>query len=555
MARTVPVHTGYTIVNGTGTGPNGNRIDVWVEYLLGQADVAGNCTPITAYFYAALNPNYSSTTAYSTGLNASFTVDTVAGSAVSRGAYDFTSPAKVNLLGSFSGNIAHDSQGNKTLTFEGRFTTQSSYITGGTIRASVTLPPIAQVPAIAAEPATLGEKCCVSWTPTAADHSFTLQFSLGQWNLTTERIATGSTEKLTYTDTVLPLEVARQFPEKTGTMLLTLTAYQAEKVLGTSTASFTVTVPENQQTCPTVTAVLTPECELFPGLYVQRLGKVRAAAEAQDPLGAQIKAVRLQVGNTTWEDTVSGFLEQSGTLPVTVTAESSRGFTGTWKSEIRVYSYNSPRLLRADAYRCLSDGTADPGGTFLALKAEHSFSSLDGANTCTLRWRYKQENGSYGPWQEITPIVQGVVLEKNMAYAVQIRTADSAGSTEVRTFAIAPEQVYMHRTKNALGLGGYAEGSDILDLYWKVRARKGVSGAYIAAAQDDFTLRFTSESENQGAFLIGCGVCGVVQLSAGEATWEGTEGVSVTAGEEGIAVTLPQVHGQVLILSPDPMEI
>ena len=57
MARTVPVHTGYTIVNGTGTGPNGHRIDVWVEYLLGQAEMAGNCTPITAYFSAALNPN------------------------------------------------------------------------------------------------------------------------------------------------------------------------------------------------------------------------------------------------------------------------------------------------------------------------------------------------------------------------------------------------------------------------------------------------------------------------------------------------------------------
>ena len=32
MARTTPVHAGYSIINGSGTGPNGYRIHVWVEY-------------------------------------------------------------------------------------------------------------------------------------------------------------------------------------------------------------------------------------------------------------------------------------------------------------------------------------------------------------------------------------------------------------------------------------------------------------------------------------------------------------------------------------------
>ena len=35
MARTTPVHSGYTIINGVGSGTNGGRIDVWVEYKLG----------------------------------------------------------------------------------------------------------------------------------------------------------------------------------------------------------------------------------------------------------------------------------------------------------------------------------------------------------------------------------------------------------------------------------------------------------------------------------------------------------------------------------------
>ena len=36
MARTTPINSGYTVVStGVGTGTNGDRIDVWVEYLIG----------------------------------------------------------------------------------------------------------------------------------------------------------------------------------------------------------------------------------------------------------------------------------------------------------------------------------------------------------------------------------------------------------------------------------------------------------------------------------------------------------------------------------------
>jgi hypothetical protein len=109
MARKTPVHSGYTIINGSGTGTNGGRIDVWVEYSLGTQSVTGNYTPVTAYFYAALNPSYTSSTSNAAGLNSSFSVGGVAGQGVANGAYDFTASSKVNLLGSFSGNIPHNS--------------------------------------------------------------------------------------------------------------------------------------------------------------------------------------------------------------------------------------------------------------------------------------------------------------------------------------------------------------------------------------------------------------------------------------------------------------
>ncbi len=142
MARTTPVNSGYTIINGQGTGANGNRIDVWVEYKVGAGNVVSNSTPFTAYFYTALNPSYTSTTENTAGLNSTFRVDGKTGTGVTNGAYNFTSSSKVNFLGSYSGNIPHGADGSKSVSIVGSFTTLSSYISGGNISATTALPKI-----------------------------------------------------------------------------------------------------------------------------------------------------------------------------------------------------------------------------------------------------------------------------------------------------------------------------------------------------------------------------------------------------------------------------
>ena len=387
MARTTPVHSGYTILNGAGTGTNGHRIDVWVEYKLGAADVSANATLVTAYFYAALNPNYTSTTAYAGGLNSQFRVGNTQAEGVTGGDYDFSSAGKLHLLGSFQGNIPHKVDGTGTVRFQGSFTTLSSYISGGTLDKSVTLPPIPRAAQVAADGAVLGEKCCVRWTPASKNHSFALTFTLGDWSAATARLYPATTGSFTYTGQVLPLEAAKQFPGSTEQMMVTLTTYEGNRVLGTTTDTFSVTVPENNHTCPQVTAVLSPVCDPFPGKYVQRLGKVRAKVTASDPLGASVTGITITDGSTTTAGTLSAHLARAGAVTVTVTATNSRGFTGKFQQEITVLPYEAPRILQSQACRCREDGTPDPGGTHLFLDAQADCSPVGGSNLCVLRWR------------------------------------------------------------------------------------------------------------------------------------------------------------------------
>ena len=561
MARTTPVHTGYTIVNGVGTGTNGHRIDVWVEYKAGTANIAGNYTPVTAWFYAALNPGYTSTTAYAGGLNSSFFVNGTQAEGVSGGDYDFSSADNVHLLGSFQGNIPHNADGTKELTFQGSFTTNSSYISGGSIQKTVSLPAIPRAAAVTAAAAILGEKCAVRWTPAAKDHSFGLTFTLGDWSAITPRIYPDSTAAYVYRGQILPLEAARQFSGTSGQMEVKLTTYSGNAVLGSTTANFSVTLPENDHTRPQVMATLSPDCPAFPGEYVQHLGKVAAQVNATDPLGAAITGVQITVGTVTTEGTLSAYLETAGAVTVQVRATNSRGFTGTFQATIQVLPYEAPRFTLCQAYRCSSEGNEDASGTYLYLAAAAVWSPVKGYNKAVLRWQYKLAGGSYSDWQTLTAgVAPGVALLPEKAYLVHLEVTDTAGARASAEIPIPTEQVYMHRTAKAMGLGGYAQGENVLDLHWDLVARGGINGAYICTAtlSNNRTLRFLA-SDKQSVLIFGyCDrpIQGLLSISAEGCTWTGTAGVSATQNSGQITLTLPGAGtGKLVLISPYPIHI
>ncbi len=143
MARTEPVHEGYTIINGTGTGSNADRIDVWVEYKVVSQSTEDNQSRVIAYFYTARKAEESSDTWGGDGGYSSFSVNGVSGTGLwDDHAYDFriTTPMK---MGGFDRDITHNQDGTKTVAVAGSFSTASSFISGGYIPAkNVTLPTI-----------------------------------------------------------------------------------------------------------------------------------------------------------------------------------------------------------------------------------------------------------------------------------------------------------------------------------------------------------------------------------------------------------------------------
>ena len=106
--------------------------------------------------------------------------------------------------------------------------------------------------------ATLGLACsirCVNNTSSTRDNWIKFKFSLGNWSYTTPIFKKTSAGSFTYTDYTFPYEVAEQFPNApSGKMTVDLYTYTNEygyKQIGNaSSKTFTVTLPENDDTKP-----------------------------------------------------------------------------------------------------------------------------------------------------------------------------------------------------------------------------------------------------------------------------------------------------------------
>ena len=405
---------------------------------------------------------------------------------------------QINIEGSWVMNETYD---------KGWFPYQAKYATASI---PVTLPMLASASTITqASNVTLGNNCSVTWTPQAASFRYKLRFSIGNWSYTTGPIHPNKTSSYTYNLYTFPIDVANQIHTRTGTMTVTLYTYSdsgATAQIGSAdTEEITVTVPETDATRPTVSMHLDPVSDLsspFNTLYIQ--GKTQVMAMFLDistKYGADWLALGFTVDGIEYGDPyISGYLSKDGVQTIKGYVKDTRGYYGYCENQITVIPYSKPKVQAVAgennivAIRCDKDGNINGSGTYLKIKAKIGYEKVisDGVqnNFGKIQYRYRAEGGLWPEtWETILDtktatsdeVVTGVLLngaldvKKN--YQVQVRAIDDLEESEPITLSVASEYVYMHRPARgkSMGLGGYVKGDGNLDIYWRTKARGGLS--------------------------------------------------------------------------------
>ena len=466
--RTVPVNEGYTIITGTGEGTNKAYLDVWLEYGVTQ-DIQANTSSIHLLLYAQCTK--SSTTSYPY-------TEKFGGVGIDGGAlvmletsYDF-SDYKVNKFGEHTFVVAHNTDGTKAVTLHGEFETNSTYLAGGHVEATVQLPQIPRAAEIGTiSNAVCGQDVTVGWVPKLSGHSFKVRLSVGEWN---EVVTTGPVEGAQTKSILIPMNVAAQITNNaTGSMTVTLETYSGEVKLGEDSKEVTITVPQVAETLPGVTLELSYG-NMFNGLLLQGVSTLTATITGTGKYGATTTA-KLYVDTEAMGSTENILLTGYGKVTVSAIVTDSRGFSATTSQDIDVTAYSAPKVVNVSAYRCYADGSKSVDGKYLRISATRSYSKIT-RNGCSIWYQVNDgdkviihDQGAGSDTVE-TGALMGGTLDNTETFNITVGCTDTVGKSGSTVIVIPRMAVHNHKTSNGWGFGGMCDFPG-MDVHWGAKFR------------------------------------------------------------------------------------
>lgn len=305
-------------------------------------------------------------------------------------------------------------------------------------------------------------------------------------------IATVSSDTANWTPSY---DLAKLIPALTsGTGTLKCTTYNGTASVGTKSVTITVIVPENDTTRPSFTAdglKLTPITglpEAFAGMYMRGKTGLKAEFTASSTYST-IKEYTLITGNqnAVGNPATIDLLVSEGEVKVTGKVTDARGFSTSVTVTITVMAYRNPKVTPYSGYsdviceRAKSNGELSADGTYLAIRAGKSFSSviLNGKemNSCALHYRWKPNDvDAYSEWitlladgsaeTEISLLVGNVVSSLQKSYMVEIEAVDALEGSHKLTFQIMTEAIsfVLYDGPDGAGFGKYPEAPHVVDI-------------------------------------------------------------------------------------------
>lgn len=371
--------------------------------------------------------------------------------------------------------------------------------------------PDATVPAISADNIAMGDTVTITMSKNADVYTHDLTYSLKASGSSTVSatgiIASGISSQYQWT---VPLILASEIPSATqGIITVTCKTLFNDSTteVGTETASFTVTVPNNSTTQPKVTMTLSPVSDLpsaFSNVYVAGKSKVKVSYVATSDYST-IKSYHTEFlsGESSENPYTSGILSNAGTFDITGKVTDARGYSTKKNGSINVIEYSRPRIIPVDGNssivckRCNSDKTPDPGGVYLLIQIGRKYSKVVSGNTqnnyCKLTYRYKtdaQPDSEYSTPVELLAktastdyvdvILSGVVTSNTTAYDIQLIAEDDVGEKDTVTITIPTAFVTLHSPNGGHGLtiGGYHDPAkyDVFNCFFDAEFQGNVQG-------------------------------------------------------------------------------
>lgn len=335
-----------------------------------------------------------------------------------------------------------------------------------------------------AKDVSFGDACQITWTPPSASFYYKLKFVLGERSEEVGPFCPGVTTSYPYADYIIPCEFASEIPNSTSaTMSATLYTYDSsacDNIIGTaSTATFTVTVPDNEDFAPKIdSAIATVNNKSSSAIQdwdvaISGHSRIDIDATASGAYGSTISSFTIDLSTTVTPSLesdyptlkyTSGLITVPGRKQYIITCTDSRGRVSSQYivNEVVVLPYSSPRITKFTVSKNTKE-TDDVSDDRMIVVGEWGFDRVnDGEkdlNSTTAVVYYKQSTANewtlHGGALESGKAfeIDELELDDTRSYNFKIVVTDSVGTVVQKEAFSSTTTVLMDFQAGGKGLG------------------------------------------------------------------------------------------------------
>lgn len=399
------------------------------------------------------------------------------------------SPNGTDTLLSGTTTVAHDSDGNKTISVSGSISGKIS----GSVSGSLTLSSIGRASSLGVSGNTIGS--AVTLTITAADSNFrhAVTFTYGTYYTTIlSNVLPG-----TYTWTP-ELTICNQVPNGTSlTGTLYISTWYSGNFVADKSFSYTLNVPDSVK--PTISSVDyfdTEGCYAKYGALVQHKSKVRVVTKASGTYGSSLQRYYITMpGYSTVagsSDYTGDWLRVSGSQKISVQVMDSRQrWSDSNTNTLNILAYSAPTVTKLTTFRCDKDGTANSEGEYITVVYGYSITPLNDKNKKEVTIEYKRSTGtSWTTMKTLTDsysasgsFITSDPISNDYQYDLRITVTDDFTSTQYTTIIPSAAVVFDILTSgDGAAFGKTSETANLLDIAWNVAIGGSTMSDFVVAS-------------------------------------------------------------------------
>lgn len=468
-----------TNIYGLCTGTSSSKYDFWVNVNQNSRDIEENTSNITVKVYLKRNDG-SASSAYNLYESSNTVSLTLGGeSKINKNITIDTRNNVTALLATWTGDVAHSSDGSLSLSIKSAFTMGNTTLSGGSLSGTFKGISIPRASGMTLSATTVNPGSTVKVTVSSASSAFSHNIL---WSLGDEKASINLPAGVLSSSFTIPYDWTEQVLKATSaTLTVKLTTYNGSNAVGAKSYDLKFVIPAIEAYKPSFDISVTKNNGSIPATFNEYIKGITSVTVEPSSLefryGAEFAAVTITVGSVSIRKIPATFLlNDSGDVLITVAVRDDRGMLTVKTKTITVLDYEVPSVEVTSLFRCDSVGSIADLGTYASLAYNVGCSSLGGKNKPVVTVKYrKSANTGYIDLGEVSssPVVFGDGgIEIGSTYVVKISVCDSitADATEIIRY-ISGGDIPFNIRKGGKGasFGKFSEKDSLLDVNWDMR--------------------------------------------------------------------------------------